>query len=229
MSQSEGALVELDQLGVEILKALVQHDGTATSTEIRKFLGLDSTTKFNYRVREYLAPEGLVETHQPEPEPGGFPPKEITLTEHGEEYLESIASGGRSSGGIADRLERLEEQVEGLRKENQALREENQELKELVEESDVEMVTGRVQELTADVDQLQAKMTNMQETIGEIQTHPLVESKETAEGFDTLLVMMNACRRVIEAEFEDGEERLEQERSAVQETLSDRGRLFADE
>jgi len=229
MSQSDGALVELDQTGVDILRALVQHDGTATSTELRKFLGLDSTTKFNYRVREYLAPEGLIKTHQPEPEPGGFPPKEITLTEHGKEYLEGLDSGDRNSGGIADRLDRLEEQVEGLRQENQELREENQELKEMIEGSDVEMVTGRVQELTDDVDRLQAKMSNMQEAIGETQSHPLIQSRETAEGFDAMLVMMNASRRIIEDEIEGGEERHEQERAEVQETLSERGRLLTEE
>jgi len=176
-----------------------------------------------------LVPEGLVETRQPEKgEPGPNPPKIAEITDYGQEYISSVDSG-ISTGEIAERLERLEEQVEGLRQENQELREENQELKQVVEGSNVEMVTGRVQELTGDVDRLQAKMSNVQEAIGETQTHPLIQSQETAEGFDAMLVIMNATRRVVEEEIEDGEERIENEREEVRETLSERGRLLTDE
>ena len=78
----------------------------------------------------------------------------MRLTEEGQELLEDLNSESASSG-IADRLQRLEEQVDGLRQENQKLREENRELKELIEESGVEAVTNLVTELTENVDRLQ--------------------------------------------------------------------------
>jgi prefoldin subunit 5 len=231
MSESGSRLSSLDQLGIDILTALVDHDGEADSTALRKYLGLSddsARSRFNYRVTEYLEPEGLIETHQPDPEPGKYPPKILMLTKEGQELLEDLNSESASSG-IADRLQRLEEQVDGFRQENQKLREENRELKELIEESGVEAVTNRVTELTENVDRLQAKMSNMRDTIEETQTHPLIQSTETAEGFDTMLVTMNACRRIIEEEIKDGEERVKQERADVRETLSERGRLLTND
>jgi len=190
MAESDGALIDIDELGIDILEALIEHGGDATSTEIRKYLGIDSSTRFNYRVREYLAPEGLIETHQPEPEPGKYPPKEIALTSHGQEYLDSLGTEGKS-GGIADRLDRLEEQVDGLRKENKELRDENQELKELIEQSNIELVTGRVQELTDDVDDLQLTIEGLQTAFGEIQTKPVLSHSNIETMINTGFLMGN--------------------------------------
>ena len=40
MSESGSRLSTLDQLGIDILTALVDHDGEADSTELRKYLGM---------------------------------------------------------------------------------------------------------------------------------------------------------------------------------------------
>jgi prefoldin subunit 5 len=228
MSPDSSELIELDRLSIEILKGLSELGGEATSVDLRKTLGVEKRQKLFYRFNEYLVPEGLVETRQPEKdEPGPHPPKIAVLTDYGQEYVEGL-DHHVSTGEVADRLERLEEQVEGLRQENQALREENEELKAVVDEADVESVTSRVTELTDDVDRLQAKMSNIQEAVGETQTHPLIQSRETAEGFDAMLVMVNACRRVIESEVEDGEERFREELEAARTSLRESGRLLMD-
>lgn len=229
MSVDEIDSLDQKRKSIEILQALALEGGEANTTVLRKATEFDDRHKVTYRVNEYLEPAGLVDTHQPEGDGSRVnPPKEMTLTEDGREFVETIDEQGLY-GQIADRLDRLEKQVDGLRQENRELREENEELKAAIEGSDVETVTSRVKELTDDVDRLQAKMSNMQEAIGETQTHPLIQSRETAEGFDAMLVMMNACRRIIEEEIEDGEARLEQERSDVRETLSERDRLLTDE
>lgn len=226
MSEIDGALVELDLLGVKILEALEEHGGEAPSTDLRNYLGVEKRARFNYRVREYLAPEGLIEATQPDPEPGNIPPQELRLTERGRQYLSEVDSEGLVPEGIVERLDRLEEQVDGLRSENKKLREENEELKETIRDSGVDTVVSRVPELTSDVDDLQVAVSNLQDALGDIQTHPVIESQDVAAGLNGIIVMANACRRVIESEVEDGEALIEYESEEVRELASERGVLF---
>lgn len=123
MSEDEPVAADLDVLEEEMLLALDHHDGSATTSEIREYLDIDSRTKINYRVRESLAPQDLITTHQPEGKPGNIPPKELTLTEKGSTVVDQLDQKQGLSEDIAERLARLEEQVQSLRKENQELRE----------------------------------------------------------------------------------------------------------
>jgi len=122
MSGSDAVAVDLDVLGEEMLLALDQHGGSATTSEIREFLGIDSHTKINYRIREVLTPQDLITTHQPDGTPGNIPPKELTLTEKGSDVVDQLEQKQGRTENIADRLTRLEEQVQSLREENQHLR-----------------------------------------------------------------------------------------------------------
>jgi len=81
MGQSNSVDVDLDFLEKEMLAALDQHDGTATTSEIRGYLDVDSRTKINYRIKNSLVSQDLITTYQPETKPGNIPPKELTLTE----------------------------------------------------------------------------------------------------------------------------------------------------
>jgi len=224
MSESGAALVEVDNLCVEIMEGIAQHGGTATSTQLRKLLGVDSTTRFNYRVREKLVPEGLVETRQPDPSPGEFPPKEITLTDHGEDFLESLDSEGRFGDEIAARLERLEEQVDALRQENLELREENEELKTVIESSDVEQVVGRVQELTDDIDSLQATTSNLNDALGDLNSDPVIGNETAQKNINTGLILGNALREL--AVEEHGEDRVMDLISEKQDKFANEGELI---
>jgi len=220
MSEPEAELVELDRLSIEVLEALAEHGGEATSVELRKYLGVEQRAKINYRFSEYLVPEGLIEAHQPQSdEPGRYPPKEIAITDHGEEYLETLDSRG-TRGQIAERLDRLEEQVKGLRKENQDLREENRELKDQIEGSNVGMVTDRVEELTDDVDDIQSTLDGLQTAFGEVQTHSVLTHSNSATAINTGYVLGNVCRELLEEEF--GEQR-------VMEKVDEKKEKFANE
>jgi hypothetical protein len=225
MSDANGELVELDVLGDEILRALVAHGGETKSPKLMEYLGLEVRSRFHYRVEEYLEPQGLVETYQPEGKPGVMPAKELSITDVGEQYVEQL-DGDDESRGIVERLGRLEEQVDGLRSENKKLREENEELKETIRDSGVDTVVGKVPELTSDVDDLQVTVGNLQDALGDIQTHPVIENQEVAVGLNDIIVMANACRRVIESEVEDGETLVERESEEVREIAGERGLLF---
>lgn len=224
MSKTDAALVEVDNLCEEILEGVAQHGGTATSTQVRKLLGIDSTTRFNYRIREKLVPEGLVETRQPDPSPGEFPPKEITLTDHGKDYLESLDSQGRFGDDLAARLERLEEQVDSLRQENRELREENEELKAVIEQSNVEQIIGRVRELTDDVDSLQARVSDWEGTLGDLQSDPVIENETARKNINTGLILGNALRELAVEEY--GEDRVMDLVSEKQEKFGEEGELI---
>ncbi|MCF2165455.1 hypothetical protein [Halobacterium salinarum] len=123
MEQADSVDVDLDVLGEEMLAALEQHDGGATTSELREYLGVDSRTKINYRITEFLAPQDLITTHQPPAKPGDIPPKELTLTEKGARVLDQLAQERELNRDAAERITRLEEQVQSLREENQELRE----------------------------------------------------------------------------------------------------------
>jgi DNA-binding PadR family transcriptional regulator len=219
MSEAQPELEELDPFEVDILRALAEHDGEATSTEIRNYLGVDGTTKLNYRVREKLEPAGYIDTHQPAREDGRIPPKIISLSETGREVLEVLDDPTETRREIADRVGRLEEQIHGLREENQELREQNERLRELVEGSDVGQIGNRVAALEADVDELQS-------TVRTLANDPLLDDTQTRADRDSALILSNACKRLLIDEMGGGEERVEAEIATVKENLEDQDALL---
>ncbi|MFD1588509.1 hypothetical protein ACFR9U_16140 [Halorientalis brevis] len=173
MSQSEQLDVDLDVISKEMLHALEQHDGAANTSEIRKFLGIDSRTKINYRINEYLVPQGLVSTHQPDPEPGNIPAKELSITEKGEQALDQIAREAEINRDVAERIARLEEQVQSLRDENQDLREQMAD-------------TGTQQSSSTDasqseIDDLQSQVANLAMELEDLKDDPLFQSNIRSE------------------------------------------------
>lgn len=219
MSESETGLEEIDTLGVDILRALDDHGGEATSAELRNYLGLDSTTRFNYRIREILDPSGYVDTRQPTRDDGRIPAKEIELTEAGRERLEVLEDPTDTRRQIADRVDRLEEQVNGLRDENRELREQNERLQEVIEGSDVGQIVGRVETLEADVDDVQS-------TVRSIASDPLLDDEQTRADRDSALILANVNKRLLAGEIDGGEERVKSEIETVKQELANDGALI---
>jgi len=152
MEQVDSVDVDLDVLGQEMLAALEQHDGSATTSEIRDFLGVDSRTKINYRITESLVPQELITTHQPEAQPGNIPPKELSLTEKGARVLDQLDQERELNRDAAERITRLEEQVQSLREENQELR---------------EQLNGH-EGASASTDELESEIESLQEQVGSL-------------------------------------------------------------
>lgn len=213
---------DLDPLSRDILRGLENCDGEAPSSEVRRVREIKDADRCNYRIREHLEPKGLIETEQPVSEGGRPPAKILTLTEKGKEVLD--ANDGTQSDKVAERLERLEEQVDGLRQENLELREENEELKAVIEGSDVERVVGRVQELTDDVDALQATTSNLRDALGGLNSDPVVGNETAQKNINTGLILGNALRELAVEEF--GEERVMGFISEKQEKFAEEGELI---
>ena len=99
---------QLDWKSQEILWALYEQDGTADTSEIRSFTGLENNDHILYRLREKLAPNDLVEVMQPEIENNQIPAKVTTLTPTGESVAKKIAERQETPTDISDRIEKVE-------------------------------------------------------------------------------------------------------------------------
>ena len=165
MSESETVVESLDHWPRKILSAIDQHNGDATSSEIREFLGAETTTQINYHVTEHLESRGLVETHQPESGPGPNAPKRYTLTERGAKAVEALAEEQTIHQDVAERIDRLEAQVDALRDENRDLR------KQL--ESGTQ--SSSTDESGTDHDALQEQIANLAMEVEKLKEDPLFD------------------------------------------------------
>ena len=84
--------VNLDWISRGILVALTDTGGTATTSEIKTQTGVTEGTKVPYRLKNKLAPAGLVELTRPGMDENGRTlPLEATLTDHGTDLAAQLA------------------------------------------------------------------------------------------------------------------------------------------
>jgi len=102
-----------DNIEREILSVLCEADEPITSSQIKDRLGLQSTNPITYRARERLEPAGIVSIGEGEQtHPTAIAPLQITLTQAGEEWCESIDLNAFDANTVHDRIEYLERTVE---------------------------------------------------------------------------------------------------------------------
>lgn len=145
---------DLDWLCVDILKAIAQHGGTATTTEVRDAAGAETRFKVHYRVNGTLEPSGFVSTHQPEGGPGKTPPKELTITEAGEEVLGVVSEEEKLDQDLAERVDNLEGRVDAMQGQ---LTEINQKLDNLNVDGFMDLIET-VEELESAVDEVRSDL-----------------------------------------------------------------------
>ena len=82
---------ELDWISRGVLIALADNGDSATTTEIKTLTGVTEGTKVPYRLKNKLAPAGLVDLNRPGMDESGRPlPMEATLTDDGMEVAEEL-------------------------------------------------------------------------------------------------------------------------------------------
>ncbi|WP_436936488.1 hypothetical protein [Halovenus marina] len=194
------AEIELDTMSVKILQVLDEHDGVATSTEIKNVLGHDSTRLINYRKYEYLEPAGLIDTSQTEGErSGGRPTQEWSLTEKGLELVDEIDEETGEPRGLADRVERVEDRLG-------ALQETLSELEEQGVNSDSEAgENDQILSLIESVNNLQQRVGEVESRVESIESYPVFD--EEMQGTLDAAITMSAVSKQLLAE-EHGEERV---------------------
>lgn len=114
-------LDELDWQSQEILRALLENDGQANTTELRALTGIDDNNPINYRYNNTLAPRGLIKLTQPSAEGNKLLPKVASLTDRGETVARAVIEHRGETTNIGDaveefnaRMTRLESQVKRL-------------------------------------------------------------------------------------------------------------------
>jgi hypothetical protein len=82
---------ELDWISRGVLVALNDNGDSATTTEIKTLTGVTEGTKVPYRLKNKLAPAGLVDLDRPGMDEKGRPlPMDATLTDDGKEMAEEL-------------------------------------------------------------------------------------------------------------------------------------------
>lgn len=117
----QAVVAELDWKSQEILRALLENEGSANTTELRALTGIDDNNPINYRYNNKLVPRGLVELTQPDSEANELLPQVATLTSRGETVAETVIEQRGETTNIGDaveefnaRLTRVESQIDRL-------------------------------------------------------------------------------------------------------------------
>lgn len=216
--------LDIDKLGHQMLTALEAVGGESNSKLLRRELEDVEPSSFNYRLTTYLEPLGLVETHQPEVKPGNIPPKEITLTEKGKEFLNETPVGGDEND-LRSRIEHLEDRVETLTQENQELRNTNEELKSALEQQSGGDMVGELERVRSDLNGLESQVSRVESDLNSVQNKAVVDTDIAANLINAAFVQANACKVLLREELT--EEEVEQKVTEVKQRLSEKGELIS--
>lgn len=154
----------LDWKSIEILRALTDAETSLTTTEVREATDLGKNRIILYRISEYLEPQGLVSTHQPETSGTVVPAKEISLTEAGEELtvdLDTLDDRGLTLTDIPEKVHQLSERLDKTQTEIERLHSQ--------EQSDDKIA---LEELMKQVDNQQEQLTRLAQTVATFDTEP---------------------------------------------------------
>jgi len=111
--------VELDRTTKDLL-LYIDSESVATTSTLKRVMGVSSTKQIKYRMREYLIPHGLVrEEEQGTDEAGRHLPIRYIITDAGEEYVDLYreALHETNDDSLEDRLKRVERLTDRLREE----------------------------------------------------------------------------------------------------------------
>jgi uncharacterized coiled-coil protein SlyX len=133
--------VDLDWKARDVLEALVENGGEATTSEVKTYTGLERNEVIKYRFGK-LSEAGLVQTYQPSSENGRPAAKVARLTDDGEALLDGddevdLGIGvGDDDLTIDERMERLEKQMAPIRDTYGEVKKRIAELEGAIEEHD---------------------------------------------------------------------------------------------
>jgi len=135
--------VELDWKAQDVLEALVENGGEATTSEVKSYTRLENEI-IKYRFSK-LSEAGLVETHQPQARNGRPAAKVARLTDAAGELIDDDGEVDLEVGvaddelTIDERMERLEKQMKRMRDTYGEVKQRIVELEEEVEEHDEDL------------------------------------------------------------------------------------------
>lgn len=193
----------LDWKSIEILRALADAETALTTTELREVTDLGKNRIILYRISEYLEPQGLVSTHQPETNGTAVPAKEISLTEAGEELtadLDSSGDRGLTLTDLPEKVHQLSERLDKTHTEIERLHSQEQPADE-----------PSLEELSEQVEDQQEQLAQLAHTVATVDAEPQgAWSDEQQEEFHRLRLGMYAMRDYLFDETDLDPDRLDE-------------------
>ncbi|WP_122091406.1 hypothetical protein [Halalkalicoccus subterraneus] len=193
----------LDWKSIEILRALADAETALTTTEVREATDLGENRIILYRISEYLEPQGLVTTHQPEATGTVVPAKEISLTESGQELttdLETTDETGLTLSDLPEKVHQLSERVDQTQTEIDRLQSQDQSADE-----------ATLEELSEQVEDQQEQLAQLAQTVATIDAEPHgAWNEDQQEEFHRLQLGMYALRDYLFDETDLDPERLDE-------------------
>lgn len=158
--------VSLDWKAQEVLEAIVENGGEASTSEVKSYTGLERNEVIKYRFGK-LSEAGLVETHQPASNNGRPSAKVARLTDDAEELLDG--DGGVDLGvdvgdddlTIDERMTRLEKQFNPIRDSYGEVKKRIADLEKTVEEYD-----GELDDIVEEIENVKRAMDTTEEKNG---------------------------------------------------------------
>lgn len=256
-SSSESEPLDLGDDAIRVLVAIDALGGEATTSEVRPEVDFDVSVparKIKYQVSEYLEPAGLVESFQPEGNTGEIPPKEYTLTESGESYLESYEGDIQSERVDGDRLAQLEARIDDLEAENERLREQVAETESGaaggVDEDTIAELEQRLDGFDAELDEiddyldefdrdilnimdevepLMETVDELEQTVAELDSHPLLRDGDGIAAVNRALILGNTLQVLLNGKDLITAEMVEDQYERRAQVLAENDRLLPDE
>jgi hypothetical protein len=114
--------LDLDAKGFDVLEAIYELGGEATTSEVKEYTGIEKNAIIHYRF-DKLEEQGIVEMGTGEAQGNRLPPKVAKLTETGGERIaDGLFSDEQPT--VVERMDRLERQFENVVKELQDVKDE---------------------------------------------------------------------------------------------------------
>jgi len=229
--------VDLDKLSRQIVAAVAAADGEVKTSDLRADLLGDvenARQKIHYRISEYLEPHEFVETHQPDGGPGEFPAKRVSITDRGQEFVNTHDVAMSQATAIADdRVAALEERIEALEAENEALRERVAEsdagggsadggtvdedvLRELGDrvatlEENVQAQADRFGDVSDEIAAVNTRIDSANNDLVALKNYPLIKSPNSIQGINRSLALSSALRELLMAHTEITDDMIREE------------------
>lgn len=143
MTQTTVNGVALDWKAQEVLEAIVESGGEASTSEVKHYTGLERNEVVKYRFAK-LAEAGIIKTRQPESENGRPAAKVATLTDEGDSLLSDggldfEVNPGDDALTLDERVERVEKQLKRMRSTYGEVKERIVEIEDEVDDHDEDL------------------------------------------------------------------------------------------
>lgn len=253
---SDMEAIDLDALAEDIIAAVAAAEGEVETSDLREELLPDddsARSKLYYRIHEYLEPEGLVETRQPDSGAGRKAAKRISITERGEEYVANHSDVDPNTMAVdtAERVAALEDRIDALEAENERLREQLAgtesaaagaaaggvdedtiaELEQRLDELD-DYARGLDEDITKimnGVDPLFDTVDELEQTVAELDSHPLLRDGEGIAAVNRALILGNTLQVLLNGKDLITAEMVEDQYERRAQVLAENNRLLPDE